>query len=265
MRRRLPVPVLVLAVIGAALVALPVLALVPRAPWGDFVATLSGPGSRTALRLSLEVSAAAAFLSVVLGVPLAWVLARSEFPGRSVLRALVILPIVLPPVVAGVALLEALGRRGVVGGWLDRVLGIQLTFTTGGAIAAATFVSMPLMILAAEAGFRSIDPRYEQSAAVLGARPGYALRRIVLPMTAPQLAAGAVLAWARALGEFGATITFAGNLQGRTQTVPLAVFQRLQTDPDGAIALSLVLVAISIVVLVTFGTRLIGARTGIRR
>jgi molybdate transport system permease protein len=171
----------------------------------------------------------------------------------------VISPIILPPVVAGVGLLMALGRRGLVGSWLDRVLGVQLTFSTAGAIVAATFVSMPLVVLAAEAGFRGLDPRYEQAAAVLGAKPGYALRRVVLPMAAPQLAAGAVLAWARALGEFGATITFAGNLQGRTQTVPLAVFQLSQTDQKGAIALSLVLVVLSIGVLVALRGRITGA------
>ena len=147
-----------------------------------------------------------------------------------------------------------------MGGWLDSTLGIQLTFSTGGAIIAATFVSMPLVVLAAEAGFRGLDPRFEQAAGVLGASPAYTLRRVVLPMTAPQLAAGAVLAWARALGEFGATITFAGNLQGRTQTVPLAVFQQLQTDRDGAVALSLVLVVISVAVLVALRGHIMGGR-----
>jgi molybdate transport system permease protein len=259
-RRRVPWPVVVLAIVGGAVVVLPVAALAIRAPWGRFFGTLAGESSRTALRLSLEVSLAATALSLLFGVPLAWVLARARFRGRSVLRAMVILPVVLPPVVAGVGLLAALGRRGVVGGWLDRAFGIQLTFTTAGAIVAATFVSMPLVILASEAGFRSTDARYEQAATVLGARPGYALRRVVLPMAAPQIAAGAVLAWARALGEFGATITFAGNLQGRTQTVPLAVFQQLQTDPQGAIALSLVLVVVSVVVLVLLRDRITGAR-----
>ena len=260
MRRRLPLPILVAALIGGAFVVLPVVALVARAPWGRFGDVLAGEGARTALRLSLEVSLAATALSVLFGVPLAWVLARREFRGRAVLRAMVVLPIVLPPVVAGVGLLEALGRRGMVGGWLDRHLGIQLTFTTAGAIVAATFVSMPLVVLAAEAGFRGLDRRYEQAAGVLGASPGYTLRRVVLPMVSPQLAAGAVLAWARALGEFGATITFAGNLQGRTQTVPLAVYQQLQTDRDGAVALSLVLVVVSIAVLVALRERIMGAR-----
>ena len=260
MRRRLPLPILLAALIGGAFVVLPVAVLVARAPWGRFGDVLAGEGAQMALRLSLEVSLAATALSVLFGVPLAWVLARREFRGRSVLRAMVVLPIVLPPVVAGVGLLEALGRRGMVGGWLDRTFGIQVTFTTTGAIVAATFVSMPLVVLAAEAGFRGLDRRFEQAAGVLGASPGYTLRRVVLPMTAPQLAAGAVLAWARALGEFGATITFAGNLQGRTQTVPLAVYQQLQTDRDGAVALSLVLVVVSIAVLVALRERIMGAR-----
>ncbi len=258
MRRRLPIAFVVLGVIGAAFVALPVLGLALRAPWGRIVEILTGPGARTALRLSIEVSLLATLCSVVFGVPLAWILARGTFRGRAVLRALVILPLVLPPVVAGVGLLQALGRRGIVGGGLDRVVGIQLTFTTAGAVVAATFVSIPLVVLSAEAGFRSLDPRFERAAAVLGASPSYTLRRVVLPMVAPQLVAGAVLAWARALGEFGATITFAGNLEGRTQTVPLAVFQKLQTDQEGAIALSLVLVVLSICVLVALRERITG-------
>ncbi len=255
MRRRLPLSIQILAAIGAVVVIVPVLALAMRAPWGRFGTIITSESARAALRVSLEVSLAATVLSVAFGVPLAWVLARAEFRGRSLLRAIVVLPIVLPPVVAGVGLLTALGRRGLIGTWLDRIFGIQLTFTTAGAVVAATFVSMPLVILAAEAGFRGLDERYEQAAAVLGAGPGYTLRRVVLPMTAPQLAAGAVLAWARALGEFGATITFAGNLQGRTQTLPLAVFQHLQTDPSGAIALSLLLVVVSIAVLVAMRDR----------
>jgi len=256
--RRLPLSFIVLGTIGAAFVALPVLGLALRAPWGRIVEILTGPGARTALRLSLEVSLLATLCSVVFGVPLAWILARGTFRGRAVLRALVILPLVLPPVVAGVGLLQALGRQGIVGRWLERFAGIQLTFHTADAVVAATFVSIPLVVLSAEAGFRSLDPRFERAAAVLGAKPSYTLRRVILPMVAPQLVAGAVLAWARALGEFGATITFAGNLEGRTQTIPLAVFQTLQTDQEGAIALSLVLVVLSICVLVALRDRITG-------
>ncbi len=260
MHRRLPLPLVCLAAIGAVFVALPVVALVVRAPWGDLGEALGGVGAGSAFRLSVVVSVAATVLSVLFGVPLAWVLARGSFPGRSVLRAVVVLPLVLPPVVGGLGLLFALGRSGVVGRWLHEALGIQLTFTTWGAIVAATFVSMPLVVIATEAGLRSIDPRYELAAATLGARPSRAMWRVVLPMLAPQVAAGAVLAWARALGEFGATITFAGNLAGRTQTLPLAVYQARQTDPGGAIFLSLILVVISIVVLVSMRHRLTGGR-----
>ena len=251
MHRRLPFPLVGLAAIGAVFVALPVVALVVRAPWGDLGEALGGVGAGSAFRLSVVVSVAATALSVTFGVPLAWVLARGSFPGRSVLRAVVVLPLVLPPVVGGLGLLFALGRSGIVGRWLYETLGIQLTFTTWGAIVAATFVSMPLVVIATEAGLRSIDPRYELAAATLGARPSRAMWRVVMPMLAPQVAAGAVLAWARALGEFGATITFAGNLAGETQTLPLAVYQARQTDPGGAIFLSLILVVISIVVLVS--------------
>jgi len=177
-----------------------------------------------------------------------------------VLRAIVVLPIVLPPVVGGIGLLAALGRGGVVGQWLYSTFGLQLTFTTWGAILATTFVSMPLVVLATEAGLRSIDRRYEQAASALGASPRYSIRRVVLPMLGPQLAAGAVLAWARALGEFGATITFAGNLAGSTQTLPLAVYETRLSDPGGAIFLSLILVVLSIAVLVAMRDRITQAR-----
>ena len=260
MRARTPLPLWILAGVGSLFVALPLVALVIRAPWGDLVDSMSGAGAAAALRLSVAVSLAATALSVLFGVPIAWVLARSTIPGRSALRALVVLPVVLPPVVGGIGLLAALGRGGVVGRWLYESAGIQLTFTTWGAIVATTFVSMPLVVLATEAGLRSIDRRYEGAAAALGASPRYAIRRIVLPMLGPQLVAGAVLAWARALGEFGATITFAGNLAGRTQTLPLAVYEARLTDPGGAIFLSLILVVLSVGVLVAMRHRITQAR-----
>ncbi|MDH4112056.1 MAG: ABC transporter permease [Actinomycetota bacterium] len=256
MRSRTPLPLWILAAIGVAFVSLPLLALLIRAPWSDLGTAFTGAGAGTALRLSIVVSLAATVLSMVLGVPLAWVLARSTMPGRSVLRAIVVLPIVMPPVVGGLGLLAALGRGGVVGRWLHETAGIQLTFTIWGAIVATTFVSMPLVVLATESGLRSIDRRYEGAAAALGAGPRYAIRRVVLPMLGPSLAAGAVLAWARALGEFGATITFAGNLAGRTQTLPLAVYEARLTDPGGAIFLSLILIAMSIGVLVAMRDRI---------
>jgi molybdate transport system permease protein len=253
--RKTPVVLSVLATLGVLLVALPIAALLIRAPWSHLVDELSSSGAWTALRLSILVSLAAAGLSLILGAPVAWVLARSDVPARSVLRAIVILPLVLPPVVGGVGLLAALGRSGIVGRWLGGI-GIQLTFTVWGAIAATTFVSIPLMILAVEAGLRSLDPRFEQAASVMGASRGYVLRRVTLPLVRPQIAAGLVLAWARALGEFGATITFAGNLAGRTQTLPLAVYETRQTDPGAAILISLLLVVLSLIVLVAMRDRI---------
>lgn len=253
-------PIMALAAIGAAFLLLPLVALLLRAPWAEFGASLGAAGAWTALRLSIVVSLLSTAVSMLLGVPLAWLLARVRFPGRSLVRAIAVLPVVLPPVVGGIGLLEALGRRGVVGRVLYDTLGIQLTFTTWGAVIAAAFVSMPLVVLATEAGFRSLDVRLEYAASTLGARPGYVFRRITLPLVAPQLVAGAVLAWARALGEFGATITFAGNLPGRTQTLPLAVYEASQAEPGGAILLSLILVSLSIVVLVVLRDRVTQGR-----
>ena len=215
---------------------------------------------KSTLPVTLALIVTTVIISVLIGVPLAWVLARGEFPGRNLLRAAVVLPILLPPVVGGVGLLVALGRSGLVGRWLNDAFGIQLTFTTTGAVLATTFVSMPLVVLATEAGLRGLDRRYERAAAAMGGSPWYVFRRVTLPMVAPQLLAGAILTWARALGEFGATITFAGNLAGRTQTMPLAVYEARQVDPGGAIVLSLILVVISVAVLAALGGRLTGLR-----
>jgi molybdate transport system permease protein len=250
--------VVVLAIIGTAFLALPVLALVVRAPWSAAWSELSSSGAWTALRLSIVVSVLAAALCLIFGLPLAWVLARSSVPGRAFVRGVVLLPLVLPPVVGGIGLLAALGREGLLGRFLQRI-GVELPFTTAGAVVAATFVAMPLAILATEAGFRSLDARLEDAAATMGASHWYVFRRVTLPLIRPQLAAGLILAWARALGEFGATITFAGNLAGRTQTLPLAVYQTRVTDPGGAILISLVLVALSIAVFVGLRHRLVAA------
>jgi molybdate transport system permease protein len=221
-------------------------------------AQLFAPDVGTALRLSLECSVAAVALSVVLGVPLAWMLARVRFPGQPLVRALVTLPMVLPPVVGGVALLLAFGRRGFVGQALERLTGVTLPFTTAGAVLAEAFVAMPFLVVAVEAGIRQVDRRYEEAAATLGAGPWTRFWRVTLPLIAPSLGAGTALCWARALGEFGATITFAGNFPGRTQTMPLAVYIALETNPDGAVALSLILLAVSLVVLVGLRHRWLG-------
>lgn len=260
-RGAMPVPraVAVAAGLGAALFVLPLLGLVVRAPWSTALAELATPEAATALRLSLICSLAATACSIALGLPLAWVLARADVRGRGLLRGLVMLPVVLPPVVGGVALLLAFGRRGIVGGWLDALFGVTLPFTTAGAVLAETFVAMPFFVLAIEGALRGLDVRLEDAARTLGARPWVVFRRVTLPLLRPSLAAGAVLCWARALGEFGATITFAGNFPGRTQTLPLAVYAALESRPEAGILLSLVLLAISLAVLVGLGRRWIGA------
>nr|WP_225877417.1 ABC transporter permease [Streptomyces resistomycificus] len=247
--RGVPLPLLLPALAGLAFLLLPLVALLVRAPWRSLPQQLTSPEVWEALRLSLVCATAATALSLVIGVPLAWLLARTDFPGRGLVRALVTLPLVLPPVVGGVALLLALGRNGIVGQWLDSWFGITLPFTTAGVILAETFVAMPFLVISVEGTLRAADPRYEEAATTLGASRFTAFRRVTLPLIMPGIAAGSVLAWARALGEFGATITFAGNFPGRTQTMPLAVYLALQNDPAAAIALSLVLLAVSIAVL----------------
>ncbi|MFC7912697.1 MULTISPECIES: ABC transporter permease [unclassified Streptomyces] len=256
-RRRTGVPgaLLVPALVGLAFLLLPLLALLLRAPWSSMPELLTSTEVWQALRLSLICASAATAVSLVVGVPLAWLLARAEFPGRRLVRALVTLPLVLPPVVGGVALLMAFGRNGVIGQWLDAWFGITLPFTTTGVVLAEAFVAMPFLVISVEGTLRAADPRYEEAAQTLGASRFTAFRRVTLPLIAPGVAAGAVLAWARALGEFGATITFAGNFPGRTQTMPLAVYLALQNDPEAAVALSLVLLAVSVAVLAALRDR----------
>ncbi|MER6554879.1 molybdate ABC transporter permease subunit [Streptomyces sp. NPDC001725] len=244
-----PLPLLLPALIGLAFLIVPLVALLVRAPWRSMPELLTSTEVWQALRLSLVCATAATAVSLVIGVPLAWLLARVEFPGRGLVRALVTLPLVLPPVVGGVALLMALGRNGIIGKSLDDWFEITLPFTTTGVVIAEAFVAMPFLVISVEGTLRAADPRFEEAAATLGASRFTAFRRVTLPLIAPGIAAGAVLAWARALGEFGATITFAGNFPGRTQTMPLAVYLALQSDPEAAIALSLVLLAVSIAVL----------------
>lgn len=249
-RPRPPVGLVVLAVLGSAFVLLPLIGLLSRTPWGDLAELIFSSTVGDALRLSLISSVGATVLSTLFGVPLAWTLARVEFPGRRLLRSLVILPMVLPPVVGGAALWFALGRRGLVGEPLAEATGFVLPFSIWGVIAANTFVAMPFLVVTVEGALRNVDERIERAAATMGASPFTVFRAVTLPMIGPSLRAGMVLAWARALGEFGATITFAGNLQGRTQTLPLAVFVGLESDRDTAIAISLVLVVVSVAVLV---------------
>ena len=238
---------------------LPLAGLLIRAPWSTLLQRLTEPGILAALRLSLLTATLATSVCLVLGVPLAWLLARVEFPGRRFVRALVTVPLVLPPVVGGVALLLVFGRRGLVGTWLDSAFGITLPFTTAGVVLAEAFVAMPFLVISVEGALRGADSRYEEAAATLGATRWTAFRRVTLPLIGPGVAAGAVLCWARALGEFGATITFAGNFPGRTQTMPLAVYLALEQDVDAAIVLSLVLLVVSVAILAALRDRWVSA------
>lgn len=252
---------LVLVVAAAvALLLLPLVGLLLRTPWSGLAEQFSSPTVRQAMSLSLVSSVLATAVSLALGVPLAWALARWKFPGRAFVRALTTLPMILPPVVGGVALLLAFGRRGFAGAWLNETFGISLPFTTAAVVLAETFVAMPFLVITVEAGLRSADRRFEEAAATLGANRWMVFRRVTLPMIAPSLWAGAALAWARAIGEFGATITFAGNLPGRTQTVPLAVYLALETNLEAAITLSVVLLAVSLTILIVLRERFLPQR-----
>ena len=258
-RERVPIIVGILAAIGAAFFILPLLGLVVRAPWADAVKALTAAETIEALKLSLIASLSATAIALILGVPLAWIFARVDFRGRNLLRALTTLPMVLPPVVGGIALLLAFGRHGLVGAWLDSTFGVTLPFTTAGVVMAETFVAMPFLIITVEAGLRSMDRRYEEAARSLGAKRWTVFTRVTLPLIGPSLFAGAVLCWARALGEFGATITFAGNFPGVTQTMPLAVYLLQETNQEASYILSLVMLVISLAVLVTLRHRWLGS------
>jgi molybdate transport system permease protein len=255
---RPPAAILALAVVAIAFFALPFIGLLWRLPWTSLWDVVSEPAVRTALWLSIRCSLLATAVSLVLGVPLAWLLARVGFPGRGVVRALCTLSMVLPPVVAGVALFFSFGRRGLFGQYLDEWFGVRLPFTTWGVVMAQTFVAMPFLVLTVEASLRQFDTRYEDAARTLGASRWYAFSHVTLPAIRPGLVAGGVLAWARALGEFGATITFAGNFPGTTRTMPLATYLALESNPDEALILSLVLIVVSFAVLIGLRDRWLG-------
>ncbi|PZT77240.1 MULTISPECIES: ABC transporter permease [unclassified Streptomyces] len=257
-RSRAPLVLALPALLAVAFLLLPLAGVLARTSWGELGAHLTGEGTVEALTLSLIVSGWALLLSLLLGVPLAWLLARVDFPGKAVVRSLVLLPMVLPPTVGGVALLLAFGRRGLLGPWLEDWFGITLPFHTSGAVLAATFVAMPFLVISLEGALGGLRPRYEETAASLGASPVRVFRTVTLPMVAPGLAAGAALTWARALGEFGATITFAGNLPGTTQTLPLRVYLLLQDSPEAATSVSLLLLVIAMAVLLALRGRWTG-------
>lgn len=244
-----------LGVVAALFLALPVIGLVIRAPWSAIGERLSRPGVGDALRLSALCATASTLAALALGIPLGWLLANDRVPGRSLLRAIVLVPLLLPPLVSGIGLLSVLGRRGMAGRWLDRWFGFTLPFSTAGVIVAVTFVAMPFVVITMESGFRSVDRRLLGAAATMGAGPGQVTRTVTLPLVAPSLAASGALAWARSLGEFGATVTFAGNLPDRTQTLPLATFLALETDLDQAILLSMLLLGPTVIVLALLRNR----------
>ncbi|MEE6294672.1 ABC transporter permease [Georgenia wangjunii] len=256
----LPPWVYALAGLALLVVGVPVLGLLTEVPWRELPALVTSPSALAALSLSVRTAAAATALCVVLGVPLALVLARARLPGLRVVRAVVMLPLVLPPVVAGIALLATLGRRGLLGGQLD-AWGISIAFSTAAVVLAQTFVSLPFLVVSLEGGLRAAGHAYEDVAATLGARPTTVLRRVTLPLVAPALTSGMALAFARSLGEFGATLTFAGSLEGVTRTLPLEIYLRRETEPDVAVALSVVLVAVAaaIVLATRLGRREAGA------
>ena len=245
----LPRWVLLPAGLAAAFVLLPLVALALRVDWARFPALVTSESSLAALGLSLRTALASTVLCVLFGTPLALVLARGRFRGLSVLRSTVLLPLVLPPVVGGIALLYTFGRRGLLGQWFE-VLGVRIAFSTTAVVLAQTFVALPFLVLSLEGALRTAGQRYEAVAATLGARPTTVLRRVTVPLVLPALVSGSVLSFARALGEFGATLTFAGSLQGVTRTLPLEIYLQREADADAAVALSLVLIAVAVVIVV---------------
>nr|EIF89612.1 ABC transporter ATPase/permease [Streptomyces tsukubensis NRRL18488] len=254
----MPVVLALPALLAVGFLLLPLIGILARTEWAALGTHLTSPGVTEALGLSLLVSGWALALSLLLGVPLAWLLARTDIPGKAFIRTLVMLPMVLPPTVGGVALLLGFGRRGLLGPWLEDSFGITLPFHTSGAVIAATFVAMPFLVISLEGALNGLRPEYEETAASLGASPLRVFFTVTVPMAAPGLIAGAALTWARALGEFGATITFAGNLPGVTQTLPLQVYLLLQEEPAAATSVSLLLLAIAMAVLIALRGRWTG-------
>ena len=246
------------AVIGGAFILVPLIAMGTRIEWSNFWSLITSPSSRTALILSLQTASVSTLLCIVFGAPMAIVLARGSFRGQTLLRSLVLLPMVLPPVVGGIALLYTFGRRGLIGRYLE-VFGMNIAFSTTAVVLAQTFVALPFLVVSLEGTLRTYGRKYEVVAATLGASPSVALRQVTLPLVVPGLVSAAILSFARALGEFGATITFAGSLEGVTRTLPLEIYLQRVKDPQAAIALSLLLVVVS--VLVTAATTAISRRS----
>lgn len=247
-RPPLPRWLLVAATVALLLVALPLAGMAARIPWTDAPALLTSESARAAIWLSLRTCALTTVLCMLLGTPLAVLLARSSGPVAGLARTVTVLPMVLPPVVAGLALLITLGRTGVVGRHLS-VLGIEIGFTTAAVVIAQTFVALPFLVVAVEGALRSVDARLERTAASLGASPTRILTTVTLPLVLPALLAGATMSFARALGEFGATLTFAGSLQGTTRTLPLQIYLDRESDPEAALALAVLLIVVAAVLM----------------
>lgn len=258
---RAPVGLVVPAVAAVAFLGVPIVAVALRAPWRSLPTDLTAAGAATALRLSLETTLITTAICLVLGVPLGWVLARVTFVGRGFVRAMITVPLVLPPVVGGVALLLAFGKNGVLGQYLDDSFGVTLPFTTAGVVVAQSFVALPFLVISVEGAFRASDARYDDAAATLGASRWLTFRRVTVPLAMPGIVSGAVLCWARALGEFGATITFNGSFPGTTQTMPSYIYQQLHVNLDAAIALSLLMIVVSVAILALLRERWISGIT----
>ena len=258
--KEIPKSILLIAAIAFLFISSPIIGLLERMPWSNLDSLLNSKTVKDAIFLSLLVSLSASIIVLILGTPLAWVLVRGKIPGRKILRAVVILPMVLPPVVGGTALLFALGRKGFIGRWLDAWFNLTLPFTTAGAVITAVFVSMPFYVISVESALTSKGQELEKMAETLGVSQMGVFCRVTLPRILPSIGAGLALAWARALGEFGATITFAGNLPGKTQTLPLATFLALETNPEEALALSLLLLTISLAILIPFRNQWLPSR-----
>lgn len=250
----LPAWIYLPATLGALFVIVPLVAILLEIDWTRFVPLITSESSRAALTLSVQTASASTAVCILVGVPMALVLARGRFRGRSVLRALVLLPLVLPPVVGGIALLYTFGRQGLLGRQLD-VLGIRIAFSTTAVVLAQSFVSLPFLVVSLEGALRSAEAGYEHVAATLGARPTTVLRTVTVPLVLPGLMSGAVLAFARALGEFGATLTFAGSLQGVTRTLPLEIYLQRETDAESAVALSLLLIVVAAIIVIASASR----------
>lgn len=242
------------AAVGTVFVVLPLLAIAIKVDWPHFWSLITSSSSRTALALSLQTATASTVLCVALGVPMALVLARSTARPVRWLRPLILLPLVLPPVVGGIALLYAFGRLGLLGRYLEAA-GISIAFSTTAVVLAQTFVSLPFLVISLEGAARTAGADFEVVAATLGARPSAVWWRVTLPLLVPGVVSGAVLAFARSLGEFGATLTFAGSRQGVTRTLPLEIYLQRVTDADAAVALSILLVVVAALVVLGLGAR----------